>query len=89
MPRVGAGLHSTRERRGASIERGAAFGVEIGEYRGVVRVPRRVFQRLLAHPRAMRRCVLTSSSTGSRASPSESCRRQLTEDGNVEISGRD
>jgi hypothetical protein len=23
------------------------FGVEIGEYRGVVRVPRRVFQRLL------------------------------------------
>ena len=26
------------------------FGVEIGEYRGVVRVPRRVFQRLL--PRA-------------------------------------
>jgi hypothetical protein len=23
------------------------FGVEIGEYRGVVRVPRRVFQRLV------------------------------------------
>ena len=23
------------------------FGIEIGEYRGVVRVPRRVFQRLL------------------------------------------
>ena len=23
------------------------FGVEIGEYRGVIRVPRRVFQRLL------------------------------------------
>jgi hypothetical protein len=23
------------------------FGVELGEYRGVVRVPRRVFQRLL------------------------------------------
>ena len=25
----------------------AEFGVEIGEYHGVVRVPRRVFQRLL------------------------------------------
>jgi hypothetical protein len=35
------------------------FGVEIGEYQGVVRVPRRTFQR------------------------------QLTEDGNVEITGRD
>jgi hypothetical protein len=31
-----------------NAERQAAeFGVEIGEYRGVVRVPRRVFQRLL------------------------------------------
>jgi len=37
MPRVGAGLHGIRERREASIERGAAFGVEIGEYRGVIR----------------------------------------------------
>jgi hypothetical protein len=28
------------------------FGIEIGDYRGVVRVPRRAFQRLLAaaHP---------------------------------------
>jgi hypothetical protein len=26
------------------------FGVEIGEYHGVVRVPRRVFQRLLTGP---------------------------------------
>jgi len=35
------------------------FGVEIGEYRGVVRVPRRMFQRLLLErpppPRALRR----------------------------------
>jgi hypothetical protein len=33
------------------------FGVKIGEYHGVVRVSRRVFQRLLpevAHPRAVR-----------------------------------
>src|SRR5215469_10846358 len=45
------------QRRGASIERGAAFGVEIGEYRGVIRVPRRVFQRLLPERPTPERCV--------------------------------
>jgi len=43
------------------------FGVEIGEYRGVVRVPRRVFQRPSG---ASRR--ITSSGPGSRASLSGS-----------------
>src|SRR5260370_548629 len=33
------------------------FGVEIGEYRGVVRVPRRVFQRLLSERPTPERCV--------------------------------
>jgi hypothetical protein len=33
------------------------FGVEIGEYRGVVRVPRRVFQRLLPERSTPERCV--------------------------------
>ena len=33
------------------------FGVEIGEYRGMVRVPRRVFQRLLPERRTPKRCV--------------------------------
>ena len=33
------------------------FGVEIGEYRGVVRVPRRVFQRLLPEAPTPERCV--------------------------------
>ena len=33
------------------------FGVEIGEYRGVVRVPRRVFQRLLPARPTPDRCV--------------------------------
>jgi len=38
------------------------FGVEIGEYSGVVRVPRRIFQLVLpAHPRALRRGVLSSA----------------------------
>ena len=33
------------------------FGVEIGEYSGVVRVPRRVFQRLLPETPTPERCV--------------------------------
>ena len=33
------------------------FGVEIGEYRGIVRVPRRVFQRLLPERPTPERCV--------------------------------
>jgi hypothetical protein len=35
------------------------FGVEIGEYRGVVRVPRRVFQRLLPERPTPGRCIET------------------------------
>ena len=52
------------------------FGVEIGEYRGVVWVPRRVFQRLLPARSTPERRVsrlTTSSGPGSRASPSGSC----------------
>jgi Protein of unknown function (DUF1488) len=33
------------------------FGVEIGEYEGVVRVPRRVFQRLLPERPTPERCL--------------------------------
>ena len=33
------------------------FGVEIGEYSGVVRVPRRVFQRILPDRPTPERCV--------------------------------
>jgi hypothetical protein len=33
------------------------FGVEVGEYHGVVRVPRRVFQRLLPERPTPERCV--------------------------------
>ena len=33
------------------------FGVEIGEYRGMVRVPRRVFQRLLPERPTPERCI--------------------------------
>jgi hypothetical protein len=68
------------------------FGVEIGEYRGVVRVPRRIFQRLLREPPAPERCVeayYLQRTRFERIAERNLRSRQLTEDGNVEISGRD
>jgi hypothetical protein len=70
------------------------FGVEIGEYRGVVRVPRRMFQRLLRErPTPERvRCVEAYYLQRTRfesIAERKLRQRQLTEDGNVEISGRD
>jgi len=47
------------------------FGVEIGEYVGVVRVPRRVFQRHCRSGPLPK--PTTSSEPASRASPSGSC----------------
>ena len=68
------------------------FGVEIGEYRGIVTVPRRVFQRLLPkRPTPERRVEAYYLQRTRFESIAEwkLRRRQLTEDGNVEISGRD
>ena len=68
------------------------FGVEIGEYHGVVRVFRRVFQRLLPDTPTPERCVEAYHSQRTRferAAERKLRRRQLTEDGNVEITGRD
>jgi hypothetical protein len=68
------------------------FGVEIGEYRGIVRVPRRVFQRLLPERPTPERCVEAYYLQRTRfesIAEGKLRRRQLTEDGNVEISGRD
>ena len=68
------------------------FGVEIGEYRGVVRVPRRVFQRLRPERPTPERCVEAYYLQRTRfesIAERKLRRRQLTEDGNVEISGRD
>jgi hypothetical protein len=66
------------------------FGVEIAEYHGVVRVPRRVFQRLLPETPAPERRIeayylqrtMFESIAERKLRP-----RQLTEDGNVEIGG--
>jgi hypothetical protein len=42
---------------GNAEQRAVEFGVEISEYRGVVRVPWRVFQRLLPERPTPERCV--------------------------------
>jgi hypothetical protein len=68
------------------------FGVEIGEYKGAVRVPRRVFQRLLPERPTPERCVEAYYLQRTRFESIAERKlrwRQLTEDGYVEISGRD
>ena len=68
------------------------FGVEIGDYRGVVRVPRRVFQGLLSERPTPERCVEAYYLQRTRfesIAERKLRRRQLTEDGDIEISGRD
>ena len=66
--------------------------VEFGEYRGIVRVPRRVFQRLLPDRPTPERCAEAYYLQRTRFESiveRKLRRRRLTEDGNVEISGRD
>ena len=68
------------------------FGVEIGEYRGVVRVNRRVFQHLLSESPTPERCVETYHLHRTRLeliAERKIRRRQLNDDGNIEITGRD
>jgi hypothetical protein len=68
------------------------FGIELGEYRGVVRVPRRVFQRILSERPTPERCVEAYYLQRTRfesIAERKVRRRQLTEDGNVELGGRD
>jgi len=48
---------STKPSIGNTERQAAEFGVEIGKYRGVVRVPRRIFQRLLPERPSPERCV--------------------------------
>jgi hypothetical protein len=68
------------------------FGVGVGEYEGVVRVSRRVFQILLPEPPTPERCVEGYYIHRTRfelIAEQKVRRRQLTDDGNVEITGRD
>jgi hypothetical protein len=68
------------------------FGIEIGEYAGIVRVGRRVFQHLLSDSPTPERCVEGYHLHRTRfeqIAERKLRRRQLTDDGNVEITGRD
>ena len=83
--------HPEDARRNAEPQ-AVEFGVEIGEYRGVVRVLRRVFQRLLPERPTPERCIEAYFLQRTRfesIAERKLRRRQLTEDGNVEITGRD
>jgi Protein of unknown function (DUF1488) len=68
------------------------FGIGVGEYEGVVRVSRRVFQILLSDALTPERCLETYHLHRTRLeliAERKVRRRQLTDDGNVEITGRD
>ena len=68
------------------------FGIGVGEYDGVVRVSRRVFQILLLEALTPERCLEAYHLHRTRLelmAERKVRRRQLTDDGNVEITGRD
>ena len=72
----------------ASVE----FGIGVGEYEGVARIPRRVFQRLLDQAPTPERCLETYHLYRTRLeliAERKLRHRQLTEDANIEITGRD
>jgi hypothetical protein len=68
------------------------FGIGVGEYEGVVRVSRRVFQILLPEAPTPERCLEAYHLHRTRLeliAERKVRRRQLTDDANVEITGRD
>jgi uncharacterized protein DUF1488 len=72
--------------------RAVEFGVAIGEYHGIVRVPRQVFQRLLSHavtPESCLEAYYLGRSEFERAAQEKLRARELTEDGNLELTSRD
>ena len=68
------------------------FGIGVGEYEGVVRVGRDAFQRLLDQSPTPERCLEAYHLHRTRLeviAERKVRRRQLTDDGNIEITGRD
>lgn len=68
------------------------FPVGIGAYEGVVSVPRDVFRRLIDGAVTPERCLeayYLQHTAFERAAERKLRDRQLTDDGNVEITGRD
>jgi hypothetical protein len=82
---------SNEDARWNAERQAVEFGVEIGEYRGVVQVPRRVFQRLWrsGHPQAVVEAHYLQRPRFESIAERKLRRQQLTEDRNVEIGGRD
>ena len=75
-----------------SDRQGVEFGVGIGEYEGVVRVSRQVFRRLVDGSITPERCVETYHLQRTRfelVAERKLRNRQLTDDGNIEITERD
>src|SRR5438477_9507442 len=76
-----------------NVERSVVeFGIGLGEYEGVVTVPQRVFQGLLDESPTPERCLEAYYLRRTRfelIAERKVRRRQLTDDGNVEITGRD
>lgn len=68
------------------------FTVEIGEYRGVVHIGRHVFRRFLNSAATPERCLEAYHLQRTRLEivvQRKLRQRQLTQDGNVEVTGRD
>ena len=68
------------------------FSVLLGEYQGTVRIARKIFQRLLDQPPTPERCLEAFHLQRTRFEmivERKLRRRQLSDDGNVEITGRD
>jgi hypothetical protein len=68
------------------------FGVGIGEYEGVVSIPRQVFRRFVGGKVTPERCLEAyhlERTRFERIAERKLRNRQLADDGNVEITGRD
>ena len=68
------------------------FGIGIGEYQGIVRIPRDVFRRFLDGSPTPERCLAAYYLQRTRfelVAERKLRDRRLTDDGNVEITGRD
>lgn len=68
------------------------FTVSIGEYQGTVRIGRVIFRRLLGQAASPEKCLESyhlHRTRIERAVEAKLHRRELAEDGNVELTGRD
>ena len=68
------------------------FGVVVGEYHGTVRLARQMLRRLMTEKATPEKCVETyhlHRTRIERAVEAKLRRRELSEDGNVDLTGRD